>query len=241
MTGPPGWPTPPGRPLQPSGAPFRPASPPFGPESWLGGRLFGRRVVMMSGELDDTLAGHVVAQLMTLDAEGDESIELYIDSYGDDVGAALSVMDVIDLLGVEVEATGLGRVEGATVGVLAICARRRVAPNARIRLKEPRFDLHGSARDLAAWHRHSEAQAGSFRARVAEACGREAAVVAEDMSTGLFLGAAEAVAYGLADSVADRVPGQLRVVTGSEESSPSRRSSTTAGTGSGSENSPSSA
>jgi len=185
-----------------------------GPADWLAGHLLDRRVVMVSGALDPAVSGNAIAQLMTLDAEGDEAIELYLDAEGDDLGSGLALMDVIDLLGVEVIATCIGRAGGTAIGVLAVCSVRRVSPNARLRLSEPRFDLNGTASEAAAWRRHADGQMASFVGRLAQACGKDPGEVAADLSGGRFLSAAQAVAYGLADSVA----GQLSLVAGNSDS-----------------------
>ena len=41
---------------------------------------------------------------MTLDASGDGAVDLQIDSSGGSTGAALALMDIVDLLGVPVRA-----------------------------------------------------------------------------------------------------------------------------------------
>jgi ATP-dependent Clp protease, protease subunit len=169
---------------------------------------------MLSGEMDPAKVGHVIVQLMTMDADGDGGIDLYIDATGDDVGAALSLMDVIDMLGVEVTGTVMGRAEGVAVGVLAVCALRRIAPNARVMLREPHFDVHATARDLQAWSSHTRGQLDALVTRLAEATGQLETTVRADLERGLYLDAASAVAYGLADSVAS----QLRVVAGKSDS-----------------------
>lgn len=167
---------------------------------------------MLSGDIDNK-TGDVIAQLLTMDAEGDDAIELYLDGSGEDVGAALALMDVIDMLGVEVHATLMGRAEGTAVGVLAVCPDRRVAPNASVTLREPRFQFSAAARDVATWSQYLARQLDSFVERLASACKSEASKVRSDLERVVILNAREAVAYGLADSVAS----QLRVVAGNSD------------------------
>ena len=209
MTGPrpPGWPDP-GRPP----VPF-PGSSAASPADWLGGHLFARRVVMLSGDLDTAISG-AIPQLLTMDADGDDAIELYLDGTGDDVGAALPLMDVIDMLGVEVHATVMGRADGTAAGILAVCPVRRVAPSARVTLRQPRFQFSASARDIPTWSAHTERQVDTYVERLAEACHRDIDEVRADLDRGVILDAAGAVQYGLADAVAT----QLRVVAGNSDS-----------------------
>ena len=118
--------------------------------TWLQERLFERRIVLCRGLLDDGLAARVAAELMTLDALGDASIELQMDCQGASLESAWTLIDVIDLLGVPVNIVCSGRVEGAAVGVLAAGARRTALPHARFRLTDPELEISGRASELTA-------------------------------------------------------------------------------------------
>ena len=115
---------------------------------------FDPRLILLHGALDEPVAGELAVRLMTLDAIGDEPISLYIDSADGPLNAALTVIDTIDLLGVPVHGTGVGRVEGAVLGVLAACELRRASPNARLRLTAPR-EVFATAWKPASNHRIS--------------------------------------------------------------------------------------
>ena len=58
----------------------------------------------------------VSAELMTLDAEGDEPVTLRVDCREAPLSPALTLMDVIELMGVPVRALCLGQVAGADPG-----------------------------------------------------------------------------------------------------------------------------
>ncbi|HZT65030.1 MAG TPA: ATP-dependent Clp protease proteolytic subunit [Acidimicrobiales bacterium] len=193
-------------PRWPLGRPVRPPAPeplPTGLEwgDWVRARMFGQRTVFVSGALDDRVAGDAVAQLMTLDATGDDAVELYLDSPGGSLEAAFSVMDTIDLLGVPVHTTCLGRAEGPAVGVLAVGERRRIAAHARLRLCEPKLEIAARAADLGQVVAHHRSQLHRFQDRLAAASRKSADDIAEDMRAGRYLSASEAVAYGLADEM----------------------------------------
>jgi ATP-dependent Clp protease protease subunit len=184
------------------------------PQEWLRRRLFDRRVVILDGPLDDARSNQVGASLMTLDANGDGAIDLQIASRGGTTGAALALMDVVDLLGVPVRAWCTGQAAGTAVGVLAVCDHRTMSPHARLHLTEPSVEFEGSARllqQLAAAHADHWAR---FCHRLAEATGQAVDRVEDDTARGRFLTASEAVAYGLVDDVAtpdariQRLPGR---------------------------------
>ena len=71
---------------------------------------------------------------MTLDATGDDPIQLHIDSPGGTLEAAMCLIDVIDLLGVELTATCIGQAAGPALGPLVVAHHRRATPHARFRL-----------------------------------------------------------------------------------------------------------
>lgn len=174
--------------------------------AWMGAELFDRRIVLLSGELNDATAGGVVAQLMTLDATGDDHVTLQVNSWGGSLEAAFSVIDTIDLLGVPVHSVCLGRAEGPVVGVVAAAAHRRAAPHARFRLSQPRFETRGTAMELAEWSLQCRRQVDRFCERLAEASGQATSKILDDLETGRFLSAPEALRYGLIDAIgrADR-------------------------------------
>ncbi len=164
--------------------------------------LFERRIVTLTGRLDDEAANRLGAGLMTLDATGDEPVNLQIDSGEGTVSAALTLMDVIDLLGVPVHVGCTGQAVGPAVGVLAVCHHRVVSPHAVIRLVEPRVELEGSAGQLEQMAALHLRQWRAFCTRLAEATGQPTEQLLHDAAAGRFLDAGEAVAYGLADGVA---------------------------------------
>jgi len=158
-------------------------------------------VVFLWGTLDDALASHLAAELMTLDATGDDPVQLHIDSAGGTLEAALCLIDVIDLLGVELTATCVGQAAGPAIGPLAVAHRRRATPHARFRLCEPVFELSGPARDLEAWAGHNRAQLHRFSERVADTLGTSPEVFEGDLAAGRFLDATQALEYGLIDEI----------------------------------------
>jgi ATP-dependent Clp protease, protease subunit len=207
-TGPGAWPGP-GRPDAWPGQPDR------GGDSLpdvLARRLFEARVVLLHGPLDDLAATRLSAEMMTLDADGDDPVSLRIDCPGAPLGPSLTLMDVIELLGVPVHALCLGQVAEGAIGLVAVCAERVALPSTRFALREPPGRLDAHVRDVERWAELHGSERRRFCERVAAAAGRPADVVQDDVERGLYLGAEEAMAYGLIDEVghADSVIRTLR-------------------------------
>jgi ATP-dependent Clp protease protease subunit len=196
----PGWPPNPGRPRPES----RPPGDPLGQQGlpeWLQERLFARRLVLLSGYLDDAAATRAVAELLTLDAAGDEPIDLSLNCPDSTLEAAVMLMDTLELLRAPVHALCLGEVGGPAVGVLATARSRAATRNARFRLALPRIEVAGTPEQLAERSQRQQQLLERFQSALARATGQPVAVIARDLAAGRVLDAAEALRYGLIDGV----------------------------------------
>jgi ATP-dependent Clp protease, protease subunit len=164
-------------------------------------RLYAQRVVMLAGPLDDMLMTRVSAELMALDAEGDDPVTLRVDCGEGALALGLTLMDIIELLGVPVRALCLGQVGGPAIGVVAVCSHRAAMPSTRFALREPSTQLEAHVRDVEQWAALRSDERARFCRRVADAAGRPLSAVTADLSRGIFLSAPEAQAYGLIDEV----------------------------------------
>lgn len=166
-------------------------------------------MVFLRGQLDDAAANSVTAQLLLVGqiAEG-QPVELYVDSPGGALAAALTVYDVMQSLKMPVSTTCAGTVGGASVLVLAggAAGNRFALPHARIHLSEERLDLSAGNADALP---NEAAQAARMRARwrtaLVEHSAHSAGHLDRDLAAGRWLSAAEARDYGLVDGI---IPGR---------------------------------
>lgn len=170
---------------------------------WLVDSMFDRRILFLSGVLDDRKAGELAIAMMSL-GTSDEPITLHIDSPGGALDAALTVMDAIDTSSVPVHAMCSGRVEGSAIGVLAACARRRATGNAHFRLHVARDPFSGRASDAEEWLQRLRHRLERFVSRLSQATGQDEERVRADLEAGRHLDAEEALRYGLIDEVLGR-------------------------------------
>ncbi len=165
-------------------------------------QLFGRRTVLLASALDDEAASRVAAELMTLDALGDDHIDLWINCTGGTLDDALTVIDVIDLLAVPVHATCLGRADGPVVGVLAVADHRAAAPHAHLRFDAPSTTVSGRVGDVVTAADALRRRRADFCNRVARAAGQAPEWVDAALHDRRAFEPAEAVRAGLLDEIA---------------------------------------
>jgi ATP-dependent Clp protease protease subunit len=166
-------------------------------------------VISLFGRLDDGTVSDLAAQLWSLDALGDEPIELLLSVSGGTVDATGAFIDVLDVVGVEVSITCVGGLVGPPVGLLAAVQKRRAAPSARFVLRDEEVRLQGSSRDLDAAVRQHHEQRHHLLGRIAASTGGRQSLgdVFADFERGRSLTAEEARRYGLIDEiVAPRTP-----------------------------------
>ena len=203
----------PGEPFQPD--PFRPWIPavPSRPDpsapvrvwtdpdaAWTGKlleQLLARRIVLVSGVLDDHAATRLTAALLTLDAEAASPIRLELQNLRADLAAAIAVMGILDVMRAEVHGIVSGELAGPAVGLLASCPRRTARPNATIALTEPKLALSGTTTAISAREQQLIRMLDTLYYRVAEVTGRPAEEIRADARRGRLLTTGEAIGYGL--------------------------------------------
>ncbi|HVC70985.1 MAG TPA: ATP-dependent Clp protease proteolytic subunit [Acidimicrobiales bacterium] len=164
--------------------------------------LFARRIVFVHGELTSDKASETAAALLTLDALGDEHVELRLQAATGAWEAAGVLIDVIDVLGVPVHTVALGLVGGGVVGVLAAGSHRSISPHARLHLRHPDTSASGRPGDIS---RSIEAQTSlqaEFLRLLAERTGRPLLEIEQEWGHGRYLDAPSALALGYVDALA---------------------------------------
>jgi ATP-dependent Clp protease, protease subunit len=168
---------------------------------WLQEKLFERRIVFITGRLDDALAAQAAAQIVTLDAAGSEPIDVVLNSADGTLEAAFVLIDVLDVARAAVRVQCQGQVGGAAIGVAATADHCSATPHATFRLAAPATQFSGTPEQITAQSEQYRHVLWRFQARLAKATGRPAEDVADDMRRGRYLDAREALAYGLIDTI----------------------------------------
>lgn len=174
----------------------------------LAARLFKTRTVIISGPIDQDLAGRVMAQLLAFSDESDDDIKLVINSQGGHVESGDSIHDMIRFVKPRVKILGTGWVAsaGALIYVAVPREDRFSLPNTRFLLHQPMGGIGGApASDI-------EIEAGEIlkmRERInqifARQTGQPIEKIRRDTDRNFWLSAEEAIDYGLAGHIVDNM------------------------------------
>jgi len=165
-------------------------------------KLYENRTLYLRGAIEDTVADTLVAQLMSLDADSDKDVTLYINSPGGLVSGMFAVYDVMNLMRAKVNTVCVGVAASAAAFLLGTASGTRSATeNARIMIHQPLGGARGQAVDIQIQARQIAFLRERLNEILAERTGKSVEQITRDTDRDFWLSAPDAVAYGLIDEV----------------------------------------
>ena len=167
-------------------------------------RLLKDRIVFVDGEINDLTADLVVAQLLFLDGQDTEKdINLYINSPGGSVTAGLAIYDTMQYVKCDVQTICVG--QAASMAALLLTAgakgKRFALPSSRVLIHQPWGGAQGQARDIGIQSKEIVRLKKMTIDYFARHTDKAVEQIASDMERDFFMSAADAVAYGIVDSI----------------------------------------
>ena len=167
-------------------------------------RLLKDRIVMIGQEITEPLANTVIAQLLFLMSEDPtKDIQIFINSPGGYITAGLAIYDTIRFLGCDVNTYCIG--QAASMGALLLSAgtkgKRYALPHSRMMIHQPSGGIIGTSADIQLQAAEILTLKKHLSNILAECTGQPVEKIIEDSERDFFMGAEEAIAYGLIDKV----------------------------------------
>ena len=172
-------------------------------------RLLKERVIFLVGPVNELTANLVVAQLLFLESENpDKDISLYINSPGGVVSAGMAIYDTMQFIKPDVSTLCIG--QAASMGAFLLAAgqkgKRFVLPNSRVMIHQPLGGFQGQASDIEIHAKEILYLKDRLNRLLAEHTGQPIETLQKDTDRDNFLGAEDAVSYGLVDEVLSKRP-----------------------------------
>lgn len=170
-------------------------------------RLLKDRIIMLSGEINDVTANLVVAQLLFLESEDpDKDIYLYINSPGGSITSGMAIFDTMNYIKSDVATICVGM--AASMGAFLLTAgtkgKRFALPNSEIMIHQPLGGYQGQATDIEIHARRILQIKDKMNRIMSERTGQPIEVIKNDVERDNFMGADQAIAYGLIDSILEK-------------------------------------
>ena len=169
-------------------------------------RLFKARTVIITGEINQKVAARVMAQLLALAVDSSDDITVYINSQGGHVESGDTIHDLVRFLAPRIKMVGTGWVASIAALIYVAVPRtdRFCLPNTRFLLHQPAGGTGGSASDIEIEAKEILKMRDRLNRRFAEQIGQPLERIEEDTHRNFWLGAEDAVKYGIVGKIISR-------------------------------------
>jgi ATP-dependent Clp protease protease subunit len=172
-------------------------------------RLLKDRIIFLQGQVDDTSANLIVAQMLFLHFDDPKrDIHLYVNSPGGSVTAGLSIYDTMQYVTCDVATYCIG--QAASMGAVLLCAgakgKRNALPHARVMIHQPLAGTEGTTTDILLHLKEFQRLKRDLNEILIRHTGQTLENIERDTDRDKFMSAEEAKHYGLVDSVIERLP-----------------------------------
>ena len=162
-------------------------------------KMLKTRKIIISGEINKTLAEKVIRQLLLLDGMDKKPIQIFIDSPGGDAHAGYAIFDMIRFIESPVWTIGMGLVASAAAIIqLASPRERRIGlPNSNYLIHQPLSGIRGVASDIEIHAKELDKLRLKINKLISDETGQPYEQVEKDTDRDYWMSAEEAVKYGL--------------------------------------------
>lgn len=172
-------------------------------------RLLRERIICVHGEVTDTMASLVTAQLLFLESEAPEKpVYMYINSPGGVVTAGMAMYDTMQYIHPEIHTICMG--QAASMGSLLLAGGspgcRYALPNARIMLHQPSGGAQGMASDIEIQAKEILRTRANLNQLYMHHTGQELEKIEKVMDRDTFMDVKQAVDFGVIDEVLTKRP-----------------------------------
>ena len=173
-------------------------------------KFLEQRKVFLWGAVTDATAKDITEKLLYLETTGPgKEITFYINSPGGSITAGMAVYDTMKLVTspITVVVTGMA----ASMGSILLCGaakgRRLLYPHSRVLIHQPLISgrMIGPASDINIQAQEMEKLRQELNQILATSSGQPLDRINQDTDRDFYLNAREAIEYGLADRIVDRV------------------------------------
>jgi ATP-dependent Clp protease protease subunit len=173
-------------------------------------RLLKDRIVMLDTDVNEHSASLLVAQLLFLESQGNEDITMFINSPGGVVTAGMAIYDTMQFIKPDVSTVVMGQAcsMGSLLATAGAPGKRKMLPNARHMIHQPSGGAGGQATDMEIQVEEILKMKKNLTQIYVDhnSKGKTYEQFKNDMERDKFMGAQEALEYGLIDEIIRKRP-----------------------------------
>lgn len=166
-------------------------------------RLLKERIIFISGEINDSMANSVIAELLYLDSINNNDISLYINSPGGVITSGMAIYDTMNFIKSDVSTICIGMAASMAAFLLSsgTIGKRYILPNADVMIHQPLGGAEGQATDIKIASDRIINLRSKLNKILAKNTGRSISKIAKDTERDNYLDAEAALQYGIVDKI----------------------------------------
>lgn len=166
-------------------------------------RLLKDRIIILSGEINDSLANSIVAQLLYLDSINHDPINLYINSPGGSITSGMAIYDTMNYIKSKVSTICIGMAASMAAFLLSSGEKnmRFILPNGEVMIHQPLGGAQGQATEIKIAAERILKLKEKLNRILSKNTGQSLEKIQNDTERDYFLSADEALEYGLIDKI----------------------------------------
>ena len=168
-------------------------------------RLLQDRIILLTGEINDSLSTLIISQLLYLDSINNNDINIYISSPGGSIVSGLAIYDTIKMINSKVNTIAIGMAASMAAFLLASgTGKRKALPNAEIMIHQPYGGMEGVASDIDIQARRLLKTKEKLNQLLAILCNKSVEQIEKDTERDYYMDAHEALNYQIIDEIVNK-------------------------------------
>lgn len=166
-------------------------------------RLLKNRIILLNGEINDSLSNSIVAQLLYLDSLNNNDISLYINSPGGSITAGMAIYDTMNFIKSDVSTICIGMAASMAAFLLSSGAKnkRYALPNSEIMIHQPLGGAQGQATEIKIAAEHILKIKKKLNKILSKNTNQSLRKIEKDTERDNYMNAEEALEYHIIDAL----------------------------------------
>ena len=165
--------------------------------------LLKKRIILLNGEIDDTMSSSICAQLLYLSSLSKDPIQIYINSNGGSISAGLAIYDIMQYIPCEISTICMGLCASMAAVILAAGTKgkRCALKHAEVTIHQPLGGMQGQANDMEIAMKHMSRTKDTIYEILSNTTSQPKEKIQIDCDRDYFMNVHEAKVYGIIDHI----------------------------------------
>lgn len=166
-------------------------------------RLLKDRIIMLNGEIDDSVANVIVSELLYLDSLNHDCISIYINSPGGSISAGMAIYDTMNFVSSKVSTVCIGMAASMAAFLLSSGEKgmRYILPNGEVMIHQPLGGAQGQATEIKIAAERILKLKEKLNKLMSVNTGQSIEKIENDTERDYFMSSEEALNYGIIDKI----------------------------------------